>query len=611
MVNRSIQTRNIPRLFLARKHAVYFIVIAALFMLASRGIHARNFVVTNAGDSGPETFRTAIDSANSIPGFDTISFNINIFDTMVIWLQSELPPLIDSAGVFIDGYSQPFSGNWDSTVLHLEPFIVLDGSNAGPSHGICIRSSYNIVQGIIIINFEQDGIRIEATPTGTDMNHIYANLIGTECCDYWPQGNGTNQIEPWAGVNIVCPSGDSGFARHNLIELSAICANYSEGVRITGREAYDVIFNVVRNNYIGISQLGYDFGNAHNGVYISEGAHDIIVEGNNICYNGFDGVGIVGNAINQIYTYYNTINYNYISYNSKNGIAIGIYGDSLYQGFAKVNVISLNKIYSNGGSGITLWENPVNESNADANKITRNSCDGNQLLGIDLGADGVTYNDSSDLDVGPNQEVNFPVIDYVSETAPGHETWVSGYVNIDTDPRQALVEIFGNIGQDPSGYGEGGQCVGLATPYNLAGQWLALVGGLLPGEYVSATVTDVNMNTSEFSMCHYVPGGGDIAETIKPPVYQGYDLSQNLPNPFANSTRIDFSIPIGSYVDIKIYNITGSLVKTLISEDCTASRHSIVWDGTNNEGEILASGVYLYRMKTDEFETTKRMILIK
>ncbi|MGC9336981.1 MAG: FlgD immunoglobulin-like domain containing protein, partial [Candidatus Cloacimonadia bacterium] len=85
-------------------------------------------------------------------------------------------------------------------------------------------------------------------------------------------------------------------------------------------------------------------------------------------------------------------------------------------------------------------------------------------------------------------------------------------------------------------------------------------------------------------------------------------LLQNAPNPFSTSTKISFNLPL-HYADeakIKIYNIKGQLVREL------KIKEEVVWDGRNNAGKSVPNGIYLYRMKADNFTSeTKKMILIR
>jgi hypothetical protein len=87
-------------------------------------------------------------------------------------------------------------------------------------------------------------------------------------------------------------------------------------------------------------------------------------------------------------------------------------------------------------------------------------------------------------------------------------------------------------------------------------------------------------------------------------------LEQNYPNPFNAETRIAFQTT-GGAVALQIYDLTGSLVRTLVDGDLEAGYHSVVWDGKADGGSDAASGVYFYRLSTPDQNMAKRMTLIK
>jgi hypothetical protein len=85
----------------------------------------------------------------------------------------------------------------------------------------------------------------------------------------------------------------------------------------------------------------------------------------------------------------------------------------------------------------------------------------------------------------------------------------------------------------------------------------------------------------------------------------------NYPNPFNPSTTISYSLANSSAVSLTIFDSLGRVVKTLVDQPQAAGDHQVVWNGTNEQGSQVASGVYFYRLKTGEFTHTKRMILLK
>lgn len=85
----------------------------------------------------------------------------------------------------------------------------------------------------------------------------------------------------------------------------------------------------------------------------------------------------------------------------------------------------------------------------------------------------------------------------------------------------------------------------------------------------------------------------------------------NFPNPFNPYTTIEFSIHNESNVELSIFNLKGQRIKTLINESLNIGKHSVNWNGCDNSGKSVSSGVYLYQVKTKSVTITKRMLLLK
>jgi len=107
------------------------------------------------------------------------------------------------------------------------------------------------------------------------------------------------------------------------------------------------------------------------------------------------------------------------------------------------------------------------------------------------------------------------------------------------------------------------------------------------------------------SFQYYDPVTVNLSLSSKP------KLLQNSPNPFNPSTTIKFYTPTTSDVTIKIYDMLGREVTTLINQQTTAGYHIIYWNGKDSRGENVASGVYLYRLTAGGFSETKKMNLLK
>ena len=88
-------------------------------------------------------------------------------------------------------------------------------------------------------------------------------------------------------------------------------------------------------------------------------------------------------------------------------------------------------------------------------------------------------------------------------------------------------------------------------------------------------------------------------------------IISNYPNPFNPETTINYSLKENAKVSLNIYNIKGQKVKTLVDEQLQQGEHSAIWNGRGSNGNQVSSGIYFYKMKTDNFEKTRKMILIK
>jgi hypothetical protein len=104
----------------------------------------------------------------------------------------------------------------------------------------------------------------------------------------------------------------------------------------------------------------------------------------------------------------------------------------------------------------------------------------------------------------------------------------------------------------------------------------------------------------------YDPRGKHIAG--KP---ETFELFQNQPNPFNPETQIRYDLPVSGHVRLAIYNILGQKVRILVDEIQDAGHKSVIWDGRDDGGRDVASGIYFYKIEMENFEKTKKMVLLK
>ncbi|MBP7563447.1 MAG: T9SS type A sorting domain-containing protein [Candidatus Cloacimonetes bacterium] len=88
-------------------------------------------------------------------------------------------------------------------------------------------------------------------------------------------------------------------------------------------------------------------------------------------------------------------------------------------------------------------------------------------------------------------------------------------------------------------------------------------------------------------------------------------LNQNRPNPFNPETTISYELNIESKIELKIYNVKGQKIKTLLSEIQTTGTHSVIWDGRDNKGEMVSSGIYFYLIESEHEQHIRKMLLLK
>jgi hypothetical protein len=119
----------------------------------------------------------------------------------------------------------------------------------------------------------------------------------------------------------------------------------------------------------------------------------------------------------------------------------------------------------------------------------------------------------------------------------------------------------------------------------------------------------VQLQSAELADIH----GMDISTKISSAatVPEKFALGQNYPNPFNPTTTISLALPVESRVSLKIYNIMGQVVRTLLDEVMPAGYHEITWNGTDQNGNQVSSGVYFYKLQSDNFSETKKMIMLK
>lgn len=282
-----------------------------------------------------------------------------------------------------------------------------------------------------------------------ERNTVRGNLIGVAFGGVDPLPNDT-------GISLIN-------AIETTIANNVISTNEKRGVHVTGSSTTGT---VLQNNFIGTNAVGDELGNAFDGILVDGGASQTTIggtagHGNTIAYNGHGPFGA--------------------------GDGIRISGTD--------NTISFNTIRASGEAGIYI-------AGGAGNAILSNSIVENDDLGIDLLFRDITDNDEGDADGGANLRQNYPVL--TSAISEGGGTVVEGHLN-STASATFHIQLFGNVACDASGFGEGETLIGEIDVMTDDGgnvDFSLDVMDLAPlGTFVTATATDAENNTSEFSAC--------------------------------------------------------------------------------------------------------------
>ncbi len=102
----------------------------------------------------------------------------------------------------------------------------------------------------------------------------------------------------------------------------------------------------------------------------------------------------------------------------------------------------------------------------------------------------------------------------------------------------------------------------------------------------------------------------DVEEGLEG-ILTGLILKQNYPNPFSSGTSIRFSIAVREHVNVNVYDVAGRLVRTLAREELQPGWHTVEWNGSDDSGEKVAAGMYFLRMKSEDFTSVKKAVLLR
>jgi len=334
-----------------------------------------------------------------------------------------------------------------------------------------------------------------------------------------------------------------------------------------------VRFNTTTNTW---SALGTGSGNGVNGR-----VNALAVVGNDLYVGGnFTQANVGGTVVNANYiARFNTTTntWSALGTGSGNGVngdvrALAVLGNDLYVGgnFTQANV---------GGTVVN------------ANYIARFNTTTNTWSTLGTGSSN-----------GVNSTVTSMSVDGQNNVYVGGEFTAAGGVSAN---RVARFNTTTNVWSALTGTGNGNG-VGFKTAYVSRVTAITVVGSDL---YLGGNFTQANVGgTSPIAsacIARWI-GGATNVEPISIDMPSTYLLQQNYPNPFNPNTTISFSIPTSEFVTLKVYDVLGREIATLVNENLSAGSYSYNFDAKN-----LTSGVYLYKLQAGKYSETKKMLLSK
>ena len=428
--------------------------------------------------------------------------------------------------------------------------------------------------GNLISDNGDDGIELESAATG---NVIQGNKIGTDVSGTVDLGNSDRGIEiDDAQDNTV---GGTTAAARNLIS-----GNNDDGI---GLKDATTTGNLIQGNYIGTNITGTAaLGNSSEGIVVFSGAHDNSIGGTaagagNLISDNDDGIELESGTTDMV------IQGNLIGTtadglsalpNSSQGIDLDNADDNLIGGSTAA---AGNTIAHHDSRGVDV------DSSSTGNTIRANSIYSNSNLGIDLHPTGVTNNDSGDGDTGANNLQNYPVV--ISATTSSTATTITGTLN-STASVTFTLDFYGNTVCDSSGNGEGRYYLGSDTVVTDGSGDVSFTSNLTTGAsnnpILTATATDPDGNTSEFSACFTaaVVAGGDVPIT-------GLTAVNDSPTTLGNTTNLTATITAGTNVTYTWNFGDGNIGSGAIVSHTYefAGTHTAVVTATNSVSTVTAT----------------------
>ena len=528
--------------------------------------------------------------------------------------------------------------------------LITDGAQANMVGG-CSAPSGNEISGN-----DGDGVRI--TGVGTNYNIVANNYIGVDIRGYSDLSNG--QVDG-QGVYI------GGGARYNVIggdpsQRNSISGNFNDGVLITG---LGTSFNQIRSNFIGVTALGNSILSNGSGVVIRDGASDNEIgglngDGNVISGNqdaefplgagvmiydaGTERNVVIGNLIGTDVSgttairngtagvvigagaQYNLVGgptaneRNIISGNGTGArgapVGRGVYIFGVGTRFNRVignyigTSISGSTPLANVGNGIAVTAGAEYNEIGGIDSTLGNRIAYNNGFGVFVGDSATHANTIRNNSIYRNDSLGIVIRDGAQGgiRPPTLVSAIPGLVTGSGGPRLGLVDIY-LASPTKSGIGDGKEPLG-TTMAGADGSFSMNIPTLASGDTITANGTDAERNSSSFSANIVVSEALGVDHPHEQLPVE-FSLSQNYPNPCNPSTEISFSLPHAGETELVIYDVLGRQVSRLVDGYRSSGHYTVMWTGSDDRGRPVASGVYLYVLRSGGLTASRKLLLLK
>ena len=515
----------------------------------------QTFIVTSTNETGAGSITEAISAAQNVSGSKRILFQIPKLDpgfdsqTGVWTIKTTTGINIHTDSLTIDGSSQSDFIGEDCNPDG--PEIMFSGQLMGAPKYDCFvaqeLTEFNVYD--VVLSQYSAGISFINANGGC----ISGCYIGSDPSGTDSLGNDSYGIYLMNSSQIII-GGTESTAGNLLLGgfYSEIYLEQCSDISITG-------------NIMGIDRLHeHSLSNPVYGPIVVRSSNNIEVSLNIV---GGGSVGLTSWQSERLLVRENYFNISQ-SWEKIGSLSVGVWlSDSSHDNIVQDNKIGFCQLYAIG-----IQEGAVR------NRLSRNLLSGNEFTGI--------Y-----LSYGTNNNIASPTLLTASPQNVEGEAGAGNIIEVFNDEDGQAREYLGTTTADGSGHFS----LILETTPNFAN--------------VTATATDADSNTSALSAPLAISQTN--VQSIVANSALKYSLAQNYPNPFNPSTVIQFSVPELSRVSVKVYNMLGQEIATLIDKICRPGIHKISWDGKNNAGAKVGDGIYLYQIKAGNFHRTMKMLLLQ